>query len=287
MTAYLARLFYLGDKYHGSQFQPNFSTIQGELISALTRWSGELHDTQTVQLSGRTDRGVHSIGQIVMIHMDHQLNIEEINRELPEDIVLWASGHAPPFFKPRYSTLMRHYRYYLDKSWTDLNLEVAKKAAALLIGFNDFHRLAKPDSGRNTSTTILNISFHEYNDTYFLDIFGTRFLWKLIRKMVTLLTEIGSERIKLEIINKILSGQKGIAGGIQPAPPENLVLVETIVPIKMKTSKYAIRIIRNQLNDQLEQYRRSIRTVNNVIDYFSEPTMTSPHSTKSQNHSDS
>ncbi len=287
MVNYLSRLFYLGDRYHGSQYQPGLSTVQGELIEALTKWSGEYHSTQTVQLSGRTDRGVHSIGQLVMISTEKQFNIDKVNRYLPYDIILWASTKAPPSFVPRYDVLMRHYRYYLDKSWTNLNLDLVKKAAVLMIGSNDFNQLAKPDAGRNTITTILNISVHECNDTYSLDIFGTRFLWKLVRKMVTLLTEIGTGKIKLEIINNLLSGKKVLTSGIQPAPPENLVLVETIVPIKMKTSKYAIRMIHNQLNEQLDQYRRSIRTVNNVIDYFSEPMKTSQHSTKLRNPSNS
>lgn len=287
MSNYLARLFYLGGRYYGSQYQPGFVTIQGELIGALTKWSGEQHSTQTVQLSGRTDRGVHSIGQLVMITTEKQFSVEKINRHLPDDIILWASTKAPPNFAPRYDVLMRHYRYYLDNSWADLNLEVVKKAIALLIGSNNFSQLSKPDAGRNTLTTILNISLHEYNDTHFLDIFGTRFLWKLVRKIVTLLSEIGTERIQLDALNNILSGQKVLPSGIQPAPPENLVLVETIVPFKMKTNKYAIRMIRKQLSEQVEQFRRSIRTVDNVIDYFSEPRMTSQHSTKSRNRSDS
>ncbi len=287
MSNYLARLFYLGGRYHGSQYQPGLVTVQGELIGALTKWSGEHHSAQTVQLSGRTDRGVHSIGQLVMITTEKQFSVEKINRHLPNDIVLWASRKAPPDFAPRYDVLMRHYRYYLDNSWANLNLEVVKKATALLIGSNNFSQLSKPDTGRNTLTTILNISLHEYNDTHYLDIFGTRFLWKLVRKMITLLTEIGTERVKLNVINKILSGQKALPSGIEPAPPENLVLVETIVPFKMKTSKYAIRMIRKQLSEQLEQFRRSIRTVDNVIDYFSEPRMTSQHSTKLRNRSDS
>ncbi|GAH31319.1 unnamed protein product, partial [marine sediment metagenome] len=174
------------------------------------------HSTQTVQLSGRTDRGVHSIGQLVMITTEEQFNIDKINRHLPDDIILWASTKAPPNFVPRYDVLMRHYRYYLDKSWANLNLDVVKKTAALLIGSNDFSQLAKPDAGRNTITTILNLSLHDYNGTYFLDIFGTRFLWKLVRKIVTLLNEIGNEVIKPEVINDILSGQKAIPSGIQP-----------------------------------------------------------------------
>jgi len=287
MSNYLARLFYLGGRYYGSQYQPGFVTIQGELIGALTKWSGEQHSTQTVQLSGRTDRGVHSIGQLVMITTEKQFSVEKINRHLPDDIILWASTKAPPNFAPRYDVLMRHYRYYLDNSWADLNLEVVKKAIALLIGSNNFSQLSKPDAGRNTLTTILNISLHEYNDTHFLDIFGTRFLWKLVRKIVTLLSEIGTERIQLDALNNILSGQKVLPSGIQPAPPENLVLVETIVPFKMKTNKYAIRMIRKQLSEQVEQFRRSIRTVDNVIDYFSEPRMTFQHSSKLRNRSDS
>ena len=287
MPNYLSRLFYLGDRYYGSQYQLGFATVQGELIEALTNWSGERHSTQTVQLSGRTDRGVHSIGQLAMITTEEQFSIDKINRHLPDDIRLWASTEAPLNFSPRYDVLMRHYRYYLDKSWVNLNLKIVTKAAVLLIGSNDFSQLAKPDASRNTITTILNISIHDYNGTYFLDFYGTRFLWKLVRKMVTLLTEIGAERIELETINNILSGQKVLASGIQPAPPENLVLVETIVPFKMKTSKYAIRMIRKQLSEQREQFRRSVRTVDNVIDYFSEPRMTSQHSTKSRNRSDS
>ena len=287
MPNHLARLFYLGDRYHGSQYQPSLNTVQGELIEALTKWSGEHHSTQTVQISGRTDRGVHSIGQIVMITTEKQFNIDKINRHLPDDIILWASTEAPPSFVPRYDVLMRHYRYYLDKSWSSLNLEVVKETTAHLIGCNDFSLLAKPDAGRNTITTILNISVHDENESFFLDIFGTRFLWKLVRKIVTLLTEIGSERIKPTIIDEILSGQKVIPSGIQPAPPENLVLVESIVPFTMKTSKYAIRIVRNKLNDQFEQYKRSIRTITNIIDFFSEPKKIFQHSAKQQNLSDS
>ena len=58
MTDYLARLFYLGNNYYGSQVQPGLKTVQGELIDAMQEWSKESHSKQTVQFSGRTDRGV-------------------------------------------------------------------------------------------------------------------------------------------------------------------------------------------------------------------------------------
>ena len=275
MSHYLSRLFYLGDRYHGSQYQPQVTTVQGELIKGLTNWSGESHSTQSVQLSGRTDRGVHSIGQLAMITTKKGFNLDKINRHLPDDIVLWASRKAPSDFMPRYDVLMRHYRYYLDKSWANLNFDAVKKGMTLLIGSNDFNQLAKPDAGRNTITTILNISIQDCNNIGFLDIFGTRFLWKLVRKMVTLLKELGTEKIKLQMINDILSGKKALTSGIQPAPPENLVLVETIVSYKMKTSKHAIQLIRKKLNDKLEQHKLSIITLDNLIGYFSESKMIS------------
>lgn len=287
MPNYLSRLFYLGDHYYGSQYQSGLPTVQGELIEALSEWSGEHHSTQTVQLSGRTDKGVHSIGQLVMVSTERYFNIDKINRCLPDDIILWASKEAPLNFMPRYDALMRHYRYFLDKSWAELNLEAVKEAASLLVGSNDFNQLAKPDGDRSTITTILNISIHNDRDIHFLDIYGTRFLWKLVRKIVTLLREIGFERIKLGLVNDLLSGKPVFPSGIRPAPPENLVLVETIIPLKMKSNKYAIRLIHKKLRNQLERYRRSIQTIDNIIDYFSEPRMISRRSTKLQNHSDS
>ena len=287
MPNYLSRLFYLGNHYYGSQYQLGLPTVQGELIEAVSEWSGEHHSPQTVQLAGRTDKGVHSIGQLVMITTERNFSIDKINRYLPDDIIMWASIEAPLNFTPRYDVLMRHYRYYLDKDWTGFDLSAVKKAASLLAGSYDFNQLAKPDGDRSTITTILNISIHEQNSAFFLDIFGTRFLWKLIRKMVTLLTEIGNGRIKFELITDLLSGKSVFPSGIKPAPPENLVLVETVVPFRMKSNKNSVRMIRKELLDQLERYKRSINTIDNIIDHFSDPRLISQRSTKSQNQSGS
>ncbi|MFW9793138.1 MAG: tRNA pseudouridine(38-40) synthase TruA [Candidatus Thorarchaeota archaeon] len=287
MTDYLARLFYLGDRYYGSQYQPGFDTVQGQLIEALNKWSNEKHSPQTVQLSGRTDRGVHSIGQLVLMTTSKQIDIDKINKHLPEDIQLWASMKAPTDFKPRYSVLMRHYRYYLTESWEDIDSTLVKKAIIMLIGSNDFNHLSKPDQGRTTSTTILNIALHDTSDTPYLDIIGTRFLWKLVRKIVTLLTDVGTGKIKPDDIKNILTGQAKIPSGIKPAPPENLILIETTTPLKLKVSKYAIRRISALLTDRLKYHTRTERTLNNVIGFFSELGMTSRLSTKRRTHSKS
>lgn len=271
MHSYIARLFYLGDAYHGSQFQPNLKTIQGELIDALNRWdsgSKNGYTTQTVQLSGRTDRGVHSIGQIVMINGERKLEIDKVNRYLPPDIALWAYAIAPPNFNPRYDVLMRHYRYYLDTNPSDVNLQAMRTAIQLLSGTRDFSHLSKPDGDRPTTTTIINASFLKSDDSITLDIFGTNFLWKLIRKTVSLLEQIGAGTMDIQTFSDHLNGHNIIPGGIEPAPPECLVLVETVIPIRMTTSKYAISRVRKELRVHLNYLKRSRRTLSAISDDF-------------------
>lgn len=284
MTDYLARLFYIGNRYYGSQIQPGLKTVQGELIKAISKWSGEPHSSHTVQLSGRTDRGVHSLGQLVMITTDKRFSIDSINKHLPEDIVLWARVQAPAGFKPRSSPLMRHYRYFLDESWNHINQNYIREAISLVVGSNDFNFLSKPDERRNTVTTVLNAALGEVSNFRFLDIYGTSFLWKFVRKVVTVLTAIGLGTIKPEVILEILHGsKKTVRGGIEPAPPENLVLMETIVPFRFSISKYALRKIQNYLNTRRDFLKRSSITLFGLTDHFSSSMMFYQHSTNLHN----
>jgi tRNA pseudouridine38-40 synthase len=284
MTDYLARLFYFGDHYHGSQMQPGLITIQGELIKAISKWSGEIHSSRSVQLSGRTDRGVHSFGQLVMVSTDRRFSLERINKYLPEDIVLWAWVEAPDGFQPRSSALMRHYRYFLDASWDGIDQDSIRVAISLLVGSNDFLHLSKPDERRNTVTTVLNVSIDETSGIKYLDFYGTSFLWKFVRKVVTLLIEIGLEKMEPVTILEVLDGnKKTVRGGIQPDPPENLVLMETVVPFRFMTSKQALKKIQKLLSTRYDFLRRSIFTLSGLSDYFASSMMPYQHSTNSQN----
>ncbi|MGY5880532.1 MAG: tRNA pseudouridine(38-40) synthase TruA [Candidatus Thorarchaeota archaeon] len=266
MTDYLARLFYLGDYYYGSQIQLGLRTVQGELIDAMQTWSKESHSKQTVQLSGRTDRGVHSFGQLLLLSTDKQLNIDQVNKHLPEDIILWAKTKAPEGFRPRSSALMRHYRYYLGPIWKNIDENQVKKGISLLIGSKDFNMLSKPDERRNTITTVLNVAIGQDSGIPFLDVFGTSFLWKFVRKTVTLLTEIGLHYMEPDVILEVLQGiKKRKPGGIEPAPPENLILMETIVPFSLKPSKYGLKRIQKLLNDRLDFVKRTSNTLSGVL----------------------
>ena len=284
MTDYLARLFYLGDYYYGSQLQPGLKTVQGELIDALHSWSKEDHSKQTVQLSGRTDRGVHSFGQLVLISTNKHLNVDQVNKHLPEDIILWAKTKAPEGFRPRSSALMRHYRYYLGPTWKNIDQNQVKKGISMLIGSKDFNMLSKPDERRNTITTVLNIAIGQDSGIPFLDVFGTSFLWKFVRKTVTLLTEIGLHHTEPEVILEVLQGiKKRNRGGIEPAPPENLILMETIVPFPLTPSKYGLKRIQKIVNNRLDFIKRSNNTLSGFTSYLSSSMMPYQRSTNRRN----
>jgi tRNA pseudouridine38-40 synthase len=270
VTDYLARLFYLGDRYHGSQYQPSVQTVQGELIDAITQWSGENHSSKSVHFSGRTDKGVHSLGQVVLLSTEKEINLERINKHLPDDIILWAHAKSPAGFQPRFSALLRHYRYYLSDSWSDIDRLLLRPAMEQLVGSNDFALMAKPDGDRNTMTTILNLALVETPGRSYLDIFGTSFLWKFVRKVVTLLHDIGTGKIDPVVVAAILAGNALlIRSGIKPAPPEALILVETVVPLRFRTSKYALKNIKTLLEGRMQSLKNTAMALEDMVTLFS------------------
>ncbi len=267
MVEYLVRVFYMGTSYHGSQWQPEVRTVQSEIIDAVSRWSKEAHSVETVQLAGRTDRGVHAFGQIGLIKTQKKLELDQINRLLPDDISLWAHTIAPTTFIPRYSVLSRHYRYYQPNPDRRLDVDKVRKGIQYLIGSHDFALISKPDGDRNTDSTILNVSVQERDQMLIFEFFGTRFLWKLVRKSVSLLLQIGLDIYNPEIIRDLLL-QQHTAKGIEPAPPEGLVLVESIYPIMMERCKNAIFRIRKYLTEQKSLFGRMYATYQGVNDDF-------------------
>ena len=209
------------------------------------------------------------MGQLVLISTEKHLSLERINKNLPDDIILWAFTEAPADFQPRFSALMRHYRYYLDESWEALDLHRVRSGIDQLIGTHNFQLVSKPDGDRNTMTTILNMAVVQTEAARYLDVFGTSFLWKFVRKAVTLLQRIGSNELDPESISSVLRGSKtAIAGGIAPAPPERLVLVETVVPIRFRVNNYALRGVRVLLEKRIAFLRSSLETLEESFSYF-------------------
>ncbi|MHA1577634.1 MAG: tRNA pseudouridine(38-40) synthase TruA [Candidatus Thorarchaeota archaeon] len=268
MQSYVCKLFYLGGDYYGSQWQIGQKTVQGELITALNEFTKNEYSPSTVLFSGRTDKGVHSLGQNVMFSTEKQLNIDKVNRYLPDDIILWSSTQAPPNFNPRYDVLMRHYRYYLDTRDIDIDIRKVREAADLLVGTNEYKLISKPDGDRVTKATILNIFASERSDSLVLDVFGASFLWRLVRKITTLLTKVGAGELPVKTVSELLAGQNVIASGLRPAHPECLFLIDAVVPFKLMTSKNALSRIRKILKERIMFYTRSVIALSGFSEDF-------------------
>ncbi|TXT56862.1 MAG: tRNA pseudouridine synthase A [Candidatus Thorarchaeota archaeon] len=260
MQSQLVKIFYLGNRYHGSQVQPGFKTVQGELMNALQDWSGNMFPQSSVQFAGRTDRGVHALGQVVRIDSEKLLDVDKINKYLPDDIILWAHTKIHSNFRPRYDVLQRHYRYYIGNT-IKIDYSAVQKEIQTLVGTHDFRGLSKPDDTRVTTLTIINACISSKINPLSYDFIGNSFLWKMVRKIVTVLQDIGTESIQSDAISRILKGNKVYPGGIQPAPPESLVLLESVVPYSFEISKYALRRIVRTLNDIFDQLTRTSDTI--------------------------
>jgi tRNA pseudouridine38-40 synthase len=264
MPFYAVRLFYLGTNYHGSQYQPGLETIQGQLIEALNGWDDSPHDTKSIRFSGRTDKGVHSLGQIVTIKTSKPLDVNQVNRLLPDDIAIWAHVEIKSEFNPRHHVLLRHYRYYLPTENKSSKLSLMRQAAQNLVGTNSYHYLSKPDSNRTTYATLLDVSLSKCRDAIVFDVYGTNFLWKQVRKMVTLLLSIGKGEMISEKSQEVVQGTWTPPGGIRPASEEGLILMEVVVNFDFVPNKRAMNRIRKFLNHRLGFLREAVVTLDGL-----------------------
>ncbi len=250
MKNYKIRIQYDGSKYKGWQVQKSTpETIQGKLQQILSRLSGEKVE---VIGSGRTDAGVHAIGQIANFHItlpaemsDHELLLY-LNRYLPEDIAVTDLQQVDDRFHARFSAKEKTYRYRIHVSpiaevfakkyvytYLDLPLdtESMKQAASLLIGKHDFKSFCgNKHMKKSTVRTIFDIQISEIRDQHGLkeidiDYRGDGFLQNMIRIMTGTLIEVGSGRRSPSSMQEILASKNREMAGYT-APPQGLCLME-------------------------------------------------------------
>lgn len=212
---YLLKITYDGSNFNGYQIQPNCRTVQQELQFAL-----EIICKQKIVCvaSGRTDAGVHAIGQCVHFDTDNQrVNAEKIERSLngmlPDDIRVLEC--APTEINARFDPKQKTYTYMAYAYKTDLpleknrslnvkkplNLRKVKRGCKLLIGKHDFKNFCASGSEvLTTDRTIFACSIKKqirYKNILFyqFDITGDGFLYKMVRNIVGLLIEFGQDKI--------------------------------------------------------------------------------------------
>ncbi len=234
-------LVYDGTEFHGSQFQTELRTVQGELEKALTKigWLGK-----TALFAGRTDAGVHAAGQVVAFdmkweHTENELN-RAINAVLPQDISAVKIHRIRHDFHPRYEAVSRKYHYQIFTSpvrdplqerftwriWPELDVQLMENASQLLLGIHDFGALGKPHQpGGSTIREILKTAWIKDGNKLVFEIVGNAFLYHMVRRIVMVLVKIGKGKESVEMVNDYLENPSGEpAQGLAPA--HGLTLIE-------------------------------------------------------------
>ena len=215
---------YAGTRYSGWQIQKNARTVQGELHRALedaTR--GRQFETYG---SGRTDAGVHALAQVVHVDLPSALPpdtlVARVNDALPHDINVLSAERMPPRFHARHSATGRHYRYQLSRRrsafekpyvwWVRDPLDLARMRAGAdhLVGFADFRSFTDDDPDEKSTQVLLKeLTLTEQDHLIIVHVTGSHFLWKMVRRIVGVLVEVGKGRLKPNDVGRLLVSDSG------------------------------------------------------------------------------
>lgn len=237
------KIAYIGSKFHGYQRQPKFRTVEGELLNCFFE-AGIIEDTWKAHYSvaGRTDKGVHSIGNVVSFITDEEVRINYLNGLLPKDMKIIGEARVPYGFKVRFP-LSRTYTYiqpfnpYIDEH---LNFNDMKTAMNLFVGEHNFRNFSKRNE-KNPNRKIIDVNLNINENTMIFKVTGESFLWNMVRKMVTSLIMVGQGKLTLDDFNKLLQ-PKDLRERIrlQPAPANGLILSDlNYKNIKFKDHEYS------------------------------------------------
>jgi tRNA pseudouridine38-40 synthase len=235
---------YDGTQYNGWQFQNHGSTVQGEIERAIEILTKE--KTRTVA-SGRTDSGVHALGQIV--HFDTQSTITlqrfciGLNGILPRDIAVKNAYQVNSSFHARFDAVERTYRYLIYNNpsrspfmtyramWVHekLDIDYLKSVTGLLIGEKDFSSFCKKRESKNITTVrrITDISVRKDGDMINLEISGNAFLHNMIRIIVGTVVNMNKNNDEPSLLEEIIAMRDRDCSGVT-APPYGLYLVKVL-----------------------------------------------------------
>ena len=237
------KIEYDGTDYCGWQIQPNCKTVQEEIEKAIFALTGER--CQVVG-SGRTDSGVHALGQIAHFDTESSIPADRIapalNQFLPDDIKVLESFEVESDLHARFSAKKKTYRYkmYVSKhprpllerysSKVDFELDDVKmnEACKRFIGEHDFVCfLATGSEVKDTVRRIFDARVERFDDEIIFTVSGNGFLYNMVRIMAGTLVKVGSGKLNVEDIDGILlSGDRKKAGITMPAQGLTLVSVE-------------------------------------------------------------
>ena len=231
---------YDGKNFNGWQKQPNKLNIQGNLekvISDLTKEEIEIIG------SGRTDAGVHALGQVANFKTNSNIPIEKfaiaINSRIKQSIRIKKAEEVDERFHSRYNCKRKTYRYIINTSETgsaiyrnleynikmQLDVKKMQEAVKFFIGEHDFSAFkSSGTSSKSSVRTIYNAKVEQDGERIIIELTGNGFLYNMVRIISGTLVEVGLNKIKPEDITKIIESKNRQNAG-KTLPPCGLYLV--------------------------------------------------------------
>jgi len=236
---------YDGTQFAGFQLQLGQRTVQGELERAAAEMTG--HATR-MRCAGRTDSGVHALGQVVAFDSERDIPprgwVRGLNVNLPPDVSVQRAESCAPGYHPRFDTVDKIYRYVVSMSpeqqpllrqrawhvWRPLDLARMREAAAHLPGRHDFRAFAAVDDGRKTTVrriyTVDLVSPFEGDESQLaIVVRGDAFLKNMVRILAGTLVDVGVGKLSPDDVPRMLGPDALREHAGRTAPPHGLTLV--------------------------------------------------------------
>jgi len=232
-------LEYEGTNYSGWQAQAGAPTIEAALRDAIHNLTGE---SPSLTAAGRTDAGVHALGQVVNFTLERPFPVEQLagalNARLAPDIAVRQAELVDDAFSARYSARARLYAYRIRQAlprgayqrqyaWglhDELDLATMQAAGQRLEGTHDFRAFGRsPRPGGHTVRRIYDITVNGSGDWVTIAVAADAFLYGMVRRIAGALVDIGRRKRPLEWIDELINGST--VGLLRLAPPQGLVQV--------------------------------------------------------------
>ena len=229
---------YNGTRYSGWQIQQNARTVAGEIDRAIR----EVARRKEFELygAGRTDAGVHAIGQVAHLDLYTDLPpaslLARLNDALPSDICIRSIERVPHRFHARHDAQARAYLYQIARRRTaffkpfvwwirePLDLARMRDASEAFLGMRDFAAFtADEPAEKSTSVLVDRLEVAEYGDLILIRIVGSHFLWRMVRRMVGVLAAVGRGEFPAKDVATLLESRSDLPAKLT-APASGLFL---------------------------------------------------------------
>lgn len=239
------KVAYDGTNYHGWQIQNTGITIESELNRCLTELFGE---TIAVTGAGRTDSGVHALGNIAVFDTRAKMPADKIayalNQRLPEDIRIQCSEEVASDWHPRRRVSRKTYEYRIYRgtfplptrrlyslfTYKKLDVERMREAAAYLVGEHDFKSFCQVGAQvESTVRTIHELTVEEQGAELVVRVCGNGFLYNMVRIIAGTLLEVGEGKRMPQDMRGILDRKDRAAAG-PTAPAHGLTMIGIVYP---------------------------------------------------------